>query len=126
MTATYLTGADLACNGIEPIGPVCPWPKPEDWGNQAVKKSKLQVQHDTTVKASIAKMASGLFKTASYAISNGKVSAEIREERYNVCKECPYFIEDSKRCSECGCFMAAKTWVAAEPKLLCPKNKWKH
>lgn len=82
------------------------------------------VIHDTAVKASIADMAKGLTKNLGYAIKNGRVSKEIREERYSICKSCPHFIEDSKRCSECGCFMETKTWIGANPKYLCPKNKW--
>ena len=76
------------------------------------------------VNASTGKMAKGLLKTAGQAFRHGKVSAEIREERYDTCKSCPFFIEDSKRCSECGCFMEAKTWVGGDPNTLCPKQKW--
>lgn len=77
-----------------------------------------------SVKASIGKMATGLMKTAGQAILHGKVSAEIREERYNTCKACPFFVKDSKRCSDCGCFMEAKTWVGGNPDMLCPQKKW--
>jgi len=76
------------------------------------------------VKASAKKMAGGLLRTAGQALRHGKVSAEIREERYDTCKACPAFIKDSKRCSECGCFMEAKTWVGGDPDALCPKQKW--
>jgi hypothetical protein len=81
-------------------------------------------KHDTKVKSNIASMAQGFLRTASQAVTHGKVSAEVREQRYETCKACPHFIEDSKRCSECGCFMEAKTWVAGDPRNLCPKNKW--
>jgi len=127
MASLRLTAEDLSCNGIAPIGPVCPWPKPETWPVENTKKQVPQfkaIKHDTVVKASAAKMASGLLKNVGYLASNGKVNSEIRQERYDICLECPHFIEDSKRCSECGCFMEAKTWIAAEPSLLCPKNKW--
>ena len=81
-------------------------------------------KHATTVKASAGKMATGLLKTAGQALMHGKVSEEIRNERYDTCKACPFFVEDSKRCSECGCFMEAKTWVGGDPNALCPKQKW--
>lgn len=77
------------------------------------------------VNASTGKMAKGLLKTAGQAFRHGKVSAEIREERYDTCKSCPFFIEDSKRCSDCGCFMEAKTWVGGDPNMLCPQKKWR-
>lgn len=118
----------LACDGVLPSGPVCPWP--QAIVTETLKKFpihsaiKTPIRHDTAVKASISDMAKGLFKNAGYAIKNGKVSSEIREERYNICKACPHFIEESKRCSECGCFMEAKTWIGADPKMLCPKQKW--
>jgi len=120
--------AALACGDVLPSGPVCPWPQPQVTEiletMRAPKVLNAKVVHDTAVKASISDMAKGLFKNAGYAIKNGRVNSEIREERYAVCKACPHFIEDSKRCSECGCFMEAKTWVGADPNVLCPKQKW--
>lgn len=92
--------------------------------SKASTEPTIKVIHDTAVKASIADMAKGLFKNAQYAIKDGRVHPDIREERYNICKQCPHFIEASKRCSECGCFMEAKTWLGSDPKYLCPKNKW--
>jgi hypothetical protein len=50
-----------------------------------------------------------------------RVDKEIADLRYDICKQCPMFINISKQCKKCGCFMAAKT------KLLnatCPLNKW--
>jgi len=83
-----------------------------------------RVDRAKKVKASPKKMAGGLLKTAGQALRHGKVSAEIREERYDTCKACPFFVEDSKRCSDCGCFMEAKTWVGGDPDMLCPQKKW--
>ena len=79
---------------------------------------------DGRIKASGKKMLNGLVQTAKAAIKGGKVSSEIREERYDTCKQCPAFRQKDKRCSECGCFMEAKTWVNASPNILCPLNKW--
>lgn len=118
---------ELACEGVLPSGPVCPWPQPivtETLNPLPATPSVNPVVHDTAIKASISDMAKGLFKNVGYAIKDGRVNSEIREERYNICKACPHFIEESKRCSECGCFMEAKTWLAADPKMLCPKQKW--
>lgn len=77
------------------------------------------------VQANAAKMTKGLLKTAGQAIRHGKTTEEIRNERYETCKACEFFLEDSKRCSQCGCFMEAKTWVGGDPNKLCPKKKWK-
>jgi hypothetical protein len=35
------------------------------------------------------------------------------KERYSICKGCPEFINLSKQCKKCGCFMSAKTKLAA-------------
>jgi len=83
-----------------------------------------EVKHDTEVKASVGKMITGFSKAAGQAVRFGKVSAEIRNERFDTCKSCPSFIKDSKRCSECGCFMEAKTWLGGDPDTLCPRKKW--
>ena len=132
---------ELKSGGAYPIGPVSAWPQErhEQLTNKQKELSELPQRHETktarrplegdlaSVKAKmpgIGKMASGFVKTAGQAIAHGKVEPEIRDERYNTCKSCPFFVPESKRCSECGCFMEAKTWVGGDPDLLCPKQKW--
>ena len=137
---------ELGHDGKEPQGPCSAWPEERHYTLMAKAANKQlriltdasgkktyelirdsnssTVTHEKRVTASAGKMAKGLFKTAAQAISHGKVSAEIRNERYDTCKACPFFIEDSKRCSECGCFMEAKTWIGGDPNALCPKQKW--
>lgn len=63
-----------------------------------------------TFTASAAQFAAGGLQT---------VSREIREERLSICKMCPQF--DGTRCIQCGCFIAAKTWMPNEK---CPAEKW--
>lgn len=112
---------ELKSAGVYPTGPVSAWPLERQ--RQLMAATGFQ-DRATKVEASTNRMAQGLLKTAGQALRHGKVSAEIREERYQTCKACPFFIEDSKRCSKCGCFMEAKTWVGGDPKTLCPKQKW--
>lgn len=45
----------------------------------------------------------------------------IAESRYEICKACPELINLTKQCKKCGCFMAAKTKLAAAT---CPIGKW--
>lgn len=111
---------ELRSAGVLPTGPVSAWPKER---NDLLTKQETP-QHATKVKATPMQMAQGLVRTAGAALANGRVTEEVRNKRYDVCKACPAFIEDSKRCSECGCFMEAKTWVNADAKILCPLNKW--
>jgi len=114
---------ELKSAGAYPTGPVSAWPLSRNEELTAYA-NKGKPEHAKKVKASATKMAGGLLKTAGQAIRHGKVSAEIREERYDTCKACPAFIEDSKRCSECGCFMEAKTWIGGDKDVLCPLKKW--
>ena len=120
---------DLRSAGVLPTGPCSAWPEyrnvagPDMQGEPPKSINDVPVEHDTAVKASKGQMARNLVSSARHAM-NGRISFEIREERYNICKACPHFIESSKRCSECGCFMEAKTWLNADPDELCPKKKW--
>jgi hypothetical protein len=114
---------ELSCNGVPPTGPVSGWPKERHDQLMGANRGK-QKQKATKVTATAGGMAKGLFRTATSAVRHGKVSSEIREERYDTCKACPFFVEDSKRCSDCGCFMEAKTWVGGDPDALCPQKKW--
>jgi hypothetical protein len=101
---------ELKSAGVYPTGPVSAWPEER---NIELHASATNTKGARKVNASVGKMASGFIKTADQAIRRGGVAKEIRDERY-----------ESKRCSECGCFMEAKTWVGGDPKKLCPKKKW--
>ena len=116
----------LKSAGTYPTGPVSAWPKERNDELMAVhdKPKPKPVVHAKKVTATTGQMARGLLKNAAFAVTQGKVSKEIRDERYETCKNCPLFIEESKRCSDCGCFMEAKTWLKADKALLCPKDKW--
>lgn len=44
-----------------------------------------------------------------------------RDARYDVCKGCDRLFKLTRTCKECGCFMAAKTWISAAS---CPLGRW--
>lgn len=113
---------DLRSAGVLPTGPVSAWPKSRNVAGDKMKSRSAQ--HTPKVKATPGMLATGLAKTALQGIKHGRVSAEVREERYDMCKACPAFRETDKRCSECGCFMEAKTWIGGDPDYLCPLKKW--
>lgn len=50
------------------------------------------------------------------------VNVEKKEERYAICQACPHFMELTKQCKKCGCFMHLKTKLAEAE---CPIGKWK-
>ena len=114
---------DLRSAGVLPTGPVSAWPQSRNVAGKALEKAP-EVRRDPAIKPTIAGLASGLGKVAMQGIMNGKVSKEVREERYDICKACPAFRKKDKRCSDCGCFMEAKTWIGGDPDLLCPQKKW--
>jgi len=49
------------------------------------------------------------------------VDKEVSDNRMNTCISCPSFIELTKQCKKCGCYMPAKTRLK---KATCPMNKW--
>lgn len=115
--------AQFKSAGVLPTGPISPWPKGREIRTIESFMGVSQA-HATDVKATFGQMAKGLASTAKQALQHGNVSPEIRTERWEMCQQCPEFIKESKRCSLCGCFMKAKTWVKGDPKLLCPAKKW--
>lgn len=125
-------GAELSCDGVMPSGPASGWPKErhEALMREAERHTERGVSAEEGTPSgrdygpSFAKMARGAMRTAKQAALHGRVSKEVREERYETCKACPFFDPESKRCKDCGCFMEAKTWVGGDPNTLCPKQKW--
>ena len=112
---------DLRSAGVLPTGPVSAWPKERNVAGAAMKSIHKPVPK---IKRSPKELMTGLAKTALQGVRNGRVSGEVREERFDTCKTCPAFREHDKRCAECGCFMEAKTWIAGDPDALCPLHKW--
>ena len=120
---------DLRSAGTLPTGPVSAWPKERNVASPEAAANGLSMPvakpHATKVTASFGDMAKGALQNTVRAVKHGKVPADIRNARYATCKACPMFIESSKRCSDCGCFMEAKTWLNYPPSKLCPQKKWK-
>ena len=112
-----------------PSGPVSAWPESRHWSlMESISNPPLPLTPReggaSVTMPSATKMVRGLVKTTGQMIRHGKVLSEIREERYDTCKSCPFFNAESKRCNDCGCFMEAKTWVGGNPDTLCPQKKW--
>lgn len=49
------------------------------------------------------------------------VTEEVYNARMNICKGCEFFRHSDNRCSQCGCFMEAKTRFKSTH---CPIHKW--
>lgn len=46
---------------------------------------------------------------------------EVSQKRISICVECENFINLTRQCKKCGCFVDAKTKVKSAE---CPINKW--
>jgi hypothetical protein len=59
----------------------------------------------------------------SKAVVQGEppVTQEVVDERLAICLGCERFIEDQKRCRDCGCFVKFKTRLRSQH---CPRDKW--
>lgn len=119
---------ELKSGGAYPEGPVSAWPQERNESLLGFRQKEqdriLKLQAGLKASPTAGKMVGNLFKTTKMALQHGKVSEEIRKERYDTCKSCPFFNAESKRCNDCGCFMEAKTWVGGDPDMLCPQKKW--
>lgn len=49
------------------------------------------------------------------------VTEEKRNQRFDMCKACPEFLELTSQCKKCGCFMKVKTALESAK---CPIGKW--
>lgn len=76
---------------------------------------------------SVAQMASNLIETTKATIEQYKATGAILandtkvKERLSICQQCAFFETFQKRCTKCGCFMQAKTYLEAAT---CPIGKW--
>ncbi len=50
-----------------------------------------------------------------------EVSQERFDERFSICKECPYHNKITDQCKKCGCFLRLKV-IFKDQK--CPIGKW--
>jgi hypothetical protein len=110
--------------GVLPLGPISPWPEGREIRSIDSFSGKGDSNNINKVQASSLEQLKGFGRTAAQAAMNGKTTKEIRNERLETCFSCEHFISDSARCSLCGCFMQAKTWVAGDHRKLCPAKKW--
>lgn len=49
------------------------------------------------------------------------VSPKVQEERMSVCRSCEFYDEKEIRCTQCGCWLEAKTKFSLDS---CPLQKW--
>lgn len=57
---------------------------------------------------------------ATWGAAGFPVSA-LRDARLSICAECPRFVQQTRFCQVCGCFMPAKAMMATSS---CPEDRW--
>lgn len=110
--------------GELPTGPISPWPQGREIKSIDSFEGRGDKRNLNKVKPNAFEQLKGLGRTAAMAARHGKVDDSIRNQRLETCFNCEHFIPNSSRCSLCGCYMKAKTWVDGDPKRLCPAKKW--
>jgi len=71
------------------------------WGEYKKKHGNIKPWH-----------LAGAFKTTETTVA---------DQRYALCVKCPEFVQLTKQCKQCGCFMVLKTKLANTK---CPLGKW--
>lgn len=72
----------------------------------------------------MAKSLLGSAKDIFTGVAHGEgvmVSEDVYLQRMSICNTCEFFRQEDKRCTQCGCFMEAKTRFK---KTFCPVHKW--
>ena len=57
----------------------------------------------------------------NFVKSNVILDTEVLDMRWKNCLTCEFFIKDTGKCSECGCYMAVKHKLKGA---FCPVGKW--
>lgn len=50
-----------------------------------------------------------------------RAPSEIKQQRHDICKQCPFYRKKLDQCKKCGCIMDQKTKLADA---FCPVHKW--
>lgn len=65
------------------------------------------------------------FTGKSQLVEDGEIefrlSEELSNERFNICKQCEFYDEKRAECTQCGCYLPVKTTDLGE---YCPVDKW--
>ncbi len=115
------SGAEVIAPPQPPAVKTAPQPAPQAVAQPTAAPPAAANAPVATSYPGVWTMAQTFTASAAQFVANGAktVSREVREERLSICKMCPQY--DGTRCIQCGCFIAAKTWVPHEK---CPAGKW--
>lgn len=91
---------------------------------QTQSNNESHESHDDHVTATPFEMLASLTQAVDQVLRGGRVIPEVAQARLEICKQCIHLIPEKNRCSICGCYMNAKTYIA---RASCPDSppKWK-
>lgn len=91
---------------------------------QACQKQAQQTQEELKENLpSITQQGVSVLKEGFKHLITGakKTQEELFNERMEICRACPFFIQDQERCGKCGCFLKVKAkWESSH----CPIGNW--
>lgn len=69
-------------------------------------------------------LALGTIKLTFARVLGFEILARVEEVNFrrSECEGCQFFIEESRQCGVCTCFVDGKVWITTES---CPKKKWR-
>jgi hypothetical protein len=93
----------------------------EGWIEKLIQRGEIEVVEPGAIRKAV-NLAKAVKQSAKRKLP-GKVPAEIRAERLEICRGCPLYNRAKGWCKHpsCGCVMSRKTWWASQS---CPVGKW--
>jgi hypothetical protein len=89
---------------------------------QTTKKISRCCGNEPPNQSMIELLKTGGYAAAKWALQGFKiVTQEQQNARLDKCEECDSLYVPDARCTECGCYVKVKAWMATED---CPKGKW--
>lgn len=92
---------------------------------EEIRRQQIEALKQKTQMPSVVDMGKNLLTTAVDVVKgavsgdNVALTGEEANTRLDICKSCEFYV--SERCTQCGCFMAVKTYLKAAN---CPVGKW--
>ena len=100
----------------------CPQKK---WGRYVllcVDSQNTPEQNKPNLVKMIQNFGSALVQESTAILKNEQaITSEEKNERFEICKSCEFFVNSSQRCMKCGCYMPIKTGWRSQK---CPVGKW--
>ena len=100
----------------------CPQKKWKKYSLLCENSQSIPEQHKPTLARMIQNFGTAITEESVAILKNKEsITKEEKNERFEICKSCEFFIASSQRCMKCGCYMPIKTGWRSQK---CPVGKW--